>query len=103
MIPEEIGQKLHDRATRGEALTAEELDQLRHLYSYHDEEELAQLNAAPVPNLLIDLQVRVQQATTQVVVQAHRIEALTAENAQLRQEIASLQRLLSTKLAGQPA
>jgi hypothetical protein len=60
-------------------------------------------SAAPAPSRLADLQVRVQQATAQVVVQAQHIEALTAENAQLRQEIASLQRLLSAKPVGQPA
>jgi hypothetical protein len=103
MIPDEIGQKLHDRATRGEALTTEEQEQLRRWYAHHDQEEMAQLNAAPAPSRLADLQSRVQQATAQVVVQAQRIEALTAENAELRQEIASLQRLLSAKLAEQPA
>jgi hypothetical protein len=103
MIPDEIGQKLHDRMTRGETLTAEEQEVLGRWYAQHDQEEMSQLNAAPVPSRLAELQSRVQQVTGQVVVQAQRIEALTAENAQLRQEIASLQRLLSAKLAGQPA
>src|SRR5438105_3785252 len=103
MIPDEVRQRLHDRATRGEALTAEEQEQLRHWYAEQDREEMARLSAAPVPSGFADLQLRVQQATAQVVAQARRIEALTAENAQLRQEIASLQRLLSAKLAGQPA
>jgi hypothetical protein len=102
MVPDEIGQKLHDRATRGETLTAEEQELLQRWYAHLDQEEMAQLNAAPVPSRLADLQSRVQQATAQVVVQAQCIEALTAENAQLRQEIASLQRLLTAKLAGQP-
>jgi hypothetical protein len=103
MIPDEIGQKLHDRATRGETLAAEEQARLRQWYADHDEEERAQLNSVPVPTRLADLQVRVQQATTQVVVQAQRIEAVTADNAQLLQEIASLQRLLAANRAGQPA
>jgi hypothetical protein len=103
MVPDEIEQKLHDRATRGESLTPEEQELLRRWYAHHDQEETAQLNAAPVPSRLADLQSRLQQVTSQVVVQAQRIEALTAENAQLRQEIVSLQRLLSAKRAGQPA
>ena len=102
MIPDEIGQSLHDRATRGQTLTTEEQDQLRRWYADHDQEQMAQLSAAPVPSQLAELQARVQQATAQVVVQAQRIETLTAENAHLRQEIASLQRLLTAKLAGQP-
>lgn len=103
MIPDEIGQRLHDRATRGQTLATEEQEQLWRWYADHDQEEAAQLNAAPVPSQLADLQAHVQQATAQVVVQAQRIESLTAENAQLRQEVASLQRLLSAKMAGQPA
>jgi hypothetical protein len=103
MIPDEIGQRLHDRATRGEVLTAEEQEQLRRWYADHDQEEIQRLSAAPAPKGLADLQSRVDQITAQVVVQAERIRTLTAENAQLRQEIASLQRLLSAKLAGQPA
>jgi hypothetical protein len=103
MIPDEIGQKLHDRATRGEALTAEEQDLLQHWYARLDQEETAQLSAAPAPSRLADLQSRVQQATSQVVEQAQRIERLTAENAQLRQEIVALQRLLTAKRRGLPA
>jgi hypothetical protein len=103
MIPDEIGQQLHDRATRGETLTAQEQELLRNWYAHHDQEEMAQLSEAPAPSRLTDLQSRVQQATAQVVVQAQHIEALTAENAQLRQEIAALQRLLAAKLTGQPA
>ena len=103
IIPDEIGQKLHDRATRGEPLTAEEQALLQNWYTRLDQEEAAQLSAAPVPSRLADLQSSVQQATAQVVEQAQRIEALTAENAQLRQEIVSLQRLLTAKRAGQPA
>ncbi len=103
MVPEDIGQRLHDRATRGEALTAEEQEQLRQWYAAHDQEEMKLLTAAPVPGGLAELQLRVQQVTAQVVLQAQRIQALTTENAQLRQEIAALQRLLATKPAGQPA
>lgn len=103
MIPDESGQKLHDRATRGEALTAEEREQLGQWYAAHDREEMERLAAAPAPGGLADLELRVRQATTQVVAQAQRIQALTAENAQLRQEIASLQRLLTGKPVGQSA
>jgi hypothetical protein len=103
MILDVIGQKLHDRATRGETLTVEEQVLLRNWYDHHDQEEMTQLTAAPVPDRLADLQSLAQQATAQVVEQARRIEALTIENAQLRQEVATLQSLLMAKLAGQPA
>jgi hypothetical protein len=103
MIPDEIGQKLHDRATRGETLSPDEREQLEQWYSKHDQEEMARLSTALTPSGLADLQSRVRQISAQVVVQAQRIDSLTAENAQLRQEIAALQRLLSSKLAEQPA
>lgn len=67
------------------------------------QEETAQPSAVPAPDSLADLQLRIQQATAQVVVQAQHIQALTTENTQLRLEIAALHRLLSAKLAGQPA
>ena len=72
MIPDEIGQKLHDRATRGDTLTAEEQEQLGRWYADHDQEEMQCLTAAPAPSGLADLQLRVRQATAQVVVQAQR-------------------------------
>jgi capsule polysaccharide export protein KpsE/RkpR len=100
MTPDEIGQKLHDRATRGEVHTAEEQELSRDWDAHHDQEEMAQLSAAAVPSGLADLQARIQQATAQVGVQAQHMKALTAENAQLRQEIISLQRLLSATRAG---
>ncbi len=103
MIPDEIGQKLHDRATRRETLTAEEQEQLQLWYAHNDLEETTQLSAAPVPSRLDYLESSVQQVTGKVVVQAQYIDTLTAENSRLRQEIATLQRLLSEKLAGQPA
>lgn len=95
MISDETGQKLHDRATRGLELTPLEREQLLSWYSMHDREEMARLGASPVPSRLADLQARVEQATSRVVEEAKRIEALTVENARLRQEIASLQRLVS--------
>jgi DNA anti-recombination protein RmuC len=81
----------------------EEQDLLQRWYARLDQEEAARLSAAPVPSRLADLQARVEQATAQVVEQAQRIERLTAENAQLRQEIVSLQRLLTATRTGQPA
>ncbi|HEX3151461.1 MAG TPA: hypothetical protein VHR66_25510 [Gemmataceae bacterium] len=103
MTPDEIGQRLHDRATRGETLTPDEQVELTRWFAEHDAEEQTQLGAAPVPSRLAELQTRVQQATAQVVVQAQRIEAVTADNAQLRQEITSLQRVLAASRSGQPA
>jgi hypothetical protein len=102
-IPDDLGQQLHDRATRGEPLGAEEQAQLQEWYARHDQEEMTRLAAAPLPRDLVELQALVQQATAQLVTQAQRIQALTAENAQLRREIAVLQKQLLSKLTAQPA
>ena len=76
-------------------MTAEGQELLRRWCTHHDPAEMAQLSTAPVPSRLADLQSRLQEAAAQVVARARHIEALTAENAPLRQEVASLQRLLS--------
>jgi hypothetical protein len=98
-----LGQLLHDRATRGETLSREEQEQLRLWYAEQDQEETVRLASASIPNDLASLQAQVQHVTARVVVQAQRIHLLASENAQLRQEIATLQRLLAEKLTGQPA
>lgn len=103
MSPDAIGQGLHDRATRGEPLSADEEVQLRSWYARHDQEEAAQLGAAPVPVRLAELQGSIQKTSAEIVAQAKQIENLTAENARLRKEIGALQRQLSALRAGQIA
>lgn len=43
MVPDELGKQLHDRVTRGEALTAEEQAQLEDWYATQDRAEADQL------------------------------------------------------------
>ena len=86
MTPDEIGQSLHNRATRGEILTLDEQEQLRCWYAELDRVEMAQLNAAQRTSRLSELQALVQRASAQVVVQSRRIEEITAENAKLRRK-----------------
>ena len=42
-IPADLGQRLHDRATRGESLSADEQVQLREWYALQDHAEAARL------------------------------------------------------------
>jgi chromosome segregation ATPase len=102
-IPDDLGTRLHDRATRGEALSADEQGQLQQWYARYDQEEMARLAAAPASRDLVELQEAVGHASARLLSQAQRIQDLTAENAQLRREIASLQGQLATKLKAQPA
>ena len=43
MISEELGTQLHDRLTRGQPLSAEEMEQLQAWYAQNDQEDLAQV------------------------------------------------------------
>src|SRR5262245_6258472 len=102
MIADEVGQRLHDRATRGDTLSVEEQAQLQAWYARHDQEEMVRLAAAPVARDLAELQAQVKRAASQLVAQAQRIQALTDDNDRLRREIAALEQQLSEKLRTQP-
>ncbi len=101
--PSDAGQHLHDRASRGEPLSAEENAQLQEWYARQDQEESALLAAAPPPRELAELPALIERTTAQVVTEAQRVQALTAENARLRREVAELQKQLLEKLKAAPA
>jgi hypothetical protein len=95
------GQQLHDRATRGEALSDEERAQLQEWYAQLDREESATLNKNVRPASIAALQAQIETALAQLATVTQRIQALTSENAELGREIASLQSLLVQKLTPQ--
>jgi hypothetical protein len=78
MIADEVAQRLHDRATRGQPLSAEERASLEAWYARQDAEEMAQLAEAPLPEDVIALR--------------DQIQTLLAENEKLRKELAALRR-----------
>ena len=59
MISDEIGKQLHDRATRGEVLTAEEQSQLSKWYAAQDQIENDLLNASNPVASTSELQKRI--------------------------------------------
>lgn len=103
MIPDDLGQRLHDRATRGEQLSADDRGQLQEWYAQNDREEMVRLASTPAPRDLAQLQAQVQRAAGQLVAQAHRIQELTAENAELRHAISTLEKRLADRRRTQPA
>ena len=103
MSPESPEQQLHDKATRGEALTAEERARLEAWYARLDQEESALLNKAGPPATLAGLQTQIEATLAQLAEVTGRIQALTAENTAVRREIASLQLLLAQRSTPQPA
>ena len=97
------GQRLHHRATRGEPLSAEERAQLDAWYARLDAEEGAALARAAPSSDLTALRAQIATALAQLGTVTQHVQALSAENATVRQEIAALQRLLAQKSTPQPA
>jgi hypothetical protein len=88
---DERGLELHDRATRGAALTPVEREELEAWYARIDQEEMAALACARPPHDLPALREEVDSALARVLVVTERIRKLTAESEQMRREVAELQ------------
>lgn len=89
MINDEIGKQLHDKASWGESLTAEEQAQLTAWYAAQD---AAEADLLPPPAVEVDLETlqrQVDVASTQLTAVTERIQQVTAENNDLRQQLAS--------------
>jgi hypothetical protein len=95
-------QQLHDRATRGEVLSAEERTRLQEWYTRLDREEGETLARAVPSASLATLQTQIETTLTHLATITQRIQILTSENAAIRQEITSLQALLAQKRTPQP-
>ncbi len=84
MISEELGAQLHDRHTRGQILSAEEMKQLQTWYAQNDEEEdLAQGNP-PAEQTKPTSQAQVDLALRQIEIVTRQIRKLERQNEALR-------------------
>lgn len=100
MISDELGRRLHDRATRGEKLTTEEQKQLENWYALQDGAESSLLKLAIAEPDVSELRSQVEVVLSQLTAITQRIQQVTLENEILRREIAALhQQLASAKLA----
>jgi len=97
MISDETGKQLHDKASRGESLTAVEQAQLTAWYATQDEAEANVLHQAAVEVDLEILQRQVDAASTQLTAVTERIQQVTAENNDMRQEITRLRQQLASR------
>jgi predicted nucleic acid-binding Zn-ribbon protein len=95
--------RLHDKATRGEALSAEEHAHLEQWYARLDDEESASFASASSPEQLDALRAEVNAARARLVAATQRIQALAAENEAARSEVAALQQRLVERTTAQPA
>ena len=94
MISDDLGQVLHDRSTRGEPLSDEEQTQLDSWYDDQDQLERNSLAAMPEARTTATLQAQIEAALAQLTRITTRLQAMAAENEQLRQEITTLRRQL---------
>jgi hypothetical protein len=99
----EAYQSLHDKRTRGLALSAEEQASLDAWYAKQDDEEMAALAIAPATTVLTNLQTQVQAINAELQCTAQHIEEVTAANIRLRDEIIRLQGQATKQSKAQPA
>jgi septal ring factor EnvC (AmiA/AmiB activator) len=95
MISDKRGMQLHDRATMGELLTADEQVQLEDWYAQKDAEEAAMLGITNQPDQREQLRAQIQVGLAQIQAVTQSIRQVSEENEGLRQEIATLQQRLS--------
>ena len=103
MISDNLTKQLHDRATRGESLSAEEQTQLENWYAREDNAENKTLGLTAAEKTLATLQVQVDAALAQLMTVVKRIQEVASENESLRREIATLRRQLAHLLTSQSA
>jgi hypothetical protein len=97
MIPEQIGQELHDRDTRGVPLISEERAQLEEWYHQQDAAESNSISQSEGGFSLAALRAGVEQALEQLKATAQEIQVLAATNERLREEIISLRQRLAQR------
>jgi hypothetical protein len=98
MIPNDVGQQLHHRATTGQPLSVEEQGRLYAWYAQLDEEEGKQLRTEPVqPERIAFLREQVSATLSQIIAVSQQIQAINKENDALRKEVAALHERLARK------
>ena len=103
MSLDELAQQLHDKVTRGLALSAEEQARLEAWYTEQDWQERAVLGPTGSSQRLATLHTQVEAALAQLLTVTHRIQELTIHNETLRREIAVLQRQLPLASMREPS
>ncbi len=93
------GAWLHDRATRGETLTAAEQARLEAWYAAQDAAEATSLARPAASETLTALRAQIGAAAAQLETTARRVHELTSQNAALREETAALHRRLALRAA----
>jgi hypothetical protein len=99
MIPNHVGQALHDRATRGEALSPDESARLSEWYDQMDGEEARSLTPTNPDALLDQLRAEVQSARARLSILHEEERKLRSATESLRLRGEELERQLAHKRA----
>jgi outer membrane murein-binding lipoprotein Lpp len=92
-------QELHDKGTRGIALSADEQARLEAWYAEQYAAEQALLLGGQLPSKVDELQTQVDLVLAQISVTAERIQQIAAQNEALKSEVAQLQQRLTSQAA----
>jgi len=103
MVSDDLAPQLHDKATRGQSLSAEERAHLENWYALQDNAESAVLGLTAAEKTSDTLQAHIDAALTQLITVTQRIQEIAAENETLRREIATLRHQLAHLPTPQPA
>jgi predicted nucleic acid-binding Zn-ribbon protein len=88
---------LHQRAVRGDTLESGERADLQAWYDEQDRLEALQLRIPPTPIYLQRLRDDLDQATQRLASATQRVQELAAQNAAIRQGIATLEQRLAQR------
>jgi hypothetical protein len=97
------GRQLHDRATRGETLSADEQALLANWYTSQDQAESIALARTSETLNLDAVRAQIEVALAQLAATSQRMQELSAENSILRREVAELRREVLRRQIPQPA
>ncbi len=101
-MSDELGQQLHDRATRGEELSPEEQKQLETWYAELDRAEATDLGSVAAASE-DSLSARIEGTLTEIVKVTKRIQELDRQTREVEQENADLRLRLGRHLSTQSA
>lgn len=103
-MSETLMYQLHDRFTRGETLSEEELHILQTWYDQQDTEEHARINQkGDETNITVQLQQQIKQTALQLQTVTQHISATITANEAIRAEIIALQARLAQQVSGRAA
>ena len=96
MVPDDLGKRLHNKATRGDPISGAEQAELESWYALQDEAEGDVLASSDIDEEAAALRTQVDEALAQLTATASRIGQTCRQNESLRHELAVLRRQLAS-------